>query len=292
MSDHESIIQDPYNPVKIVTHKTEDTQGSKFADTIVRDVSITTQSRKEAIFPEWLTKNRYTEDMFPYRLNWNFTDHVVKLHASLYDAIIWYPWIEKFTMKSIFIPLTEEDVDLLIFNQELPDDKELQVKEYIKQGYRFIKSSKKSSHTRKKVTTYEIALDELCHPEVIISFKNGCRHIFMRQYVDGLMNEFRIYIYKKKIRYIECYIKKTYIDDSTVKALIEYVIKVDEEVKYEDYILDIAETTIENFICIEINTPAYLFGGLHYADYYFERDKIHETEVPIIRNVAGLLPNC
>ena len=255
MADYTSILADPYNPVR------------------VKDNIIT--------FPSWLTEKVYHRDEFPQKPNWSVEDHVIHLHASFYDAQIWYPWLEQSTIESRFIVLTDDEVEQLIYNQTLPDDKKDLVLANIKAEFRFVKSSKKSSHFRKKVKTYEQFIEEITHPQVAMSFKNGCKAIFMRRYVDNIQDEYRIYVYQGIIRYVEKYVAKTSCDQS--QEIIEYVRKVIPFIKYQDYVLDVATLSNGSFTCIEINTPIYLFAGLQNVDYYFEKDKIHSTEEPIIR---------
>ncbi len=267
--DKDAIIKDPFNSIKLQDNKVS--------------------------FPSWLTDQEYQLPLeeFDSQINWRIEDHAVHLHASFYDATVWYPWIQDFTMKSKFIDLSPEEVHNLIYDQELPDDKKKLVLKYIKQGYQFVKSSKKSSHFRIKVTSYDKFIDEITHPQVIMSFKNGCHCIFMREYIKDLGNEYRVYIYQQKIRYIECYLRKHHItgeEGGTVDKLTKYIKEIMPHVKYHDYVLDIGERQ-NGFICIEINTPLYLFAGLNYTDYYFERDKIHMTDEIIMRNMSGILPN-
>ena len=45
-------------------------------------------------------------------------------------------------------------------------------------------------------------------------------------------------------------------------------------IKYDDYVLDIT-ITFDEFTCIYINTPLYLFAYLHYE--YNEKDLIHNS---------------
>lgn len=257
MSDYSEILKDPYNPCVI--------------------------ENGVAKFPSWLTDKIYTT--FQPRINWSFTDHVIQTHASFYDATVWYPWIEKWTPESRFIVLTKEEINNLIYNQELPKEKKQLVLQNIKDGFQFVKSSKKSSHFRGKIKNYEKFIEEITHPQVVMSFKNGheiedmwypC--IFMRKYIN-IKNEYRLYVYKNVLRYVEKYITKE--DDADIKQKItDYFNKIRNDIKYEDYVIDLG-TTSDGLVCIEINTPLYLFCGLHKCDYYFRRDDIHNAAEPI-----------
>lgn len=261
MVDYADILTDPYNPIVMQSG-------------IVK-------------FPTWLSEKEYDVSKFQHKINWSLEDHAIHLHASFYDATVWYPWIKDWTPESRFISLTEGEVKDLIWEQKLPDDKKSLVLSYIRQGFRFVKSSKKSSHFRLKVASYEQFLDEITHPQVIMSFKNGCSNIFMRRYVDDITAEYRVYVYGKKIRYAERYLLRVKAakdeDDQQVgNSLVDYVTRVMESIRYMDFVLDVAAVP-SGFICIEINTPVYLFAALNFAQYYFERDKIHTAEEPIFR---------
>lgn len=255
MVDYSSILTDPYNPI------------------IIHGQTIT--------FPSWLSDKTYSPKDFPTKINWSFEDHAINLHASFYDATVWYPWIREFTPESRFIDLSDGEIKDLIYEGEMSKEKKALVLSNIRDGFRFIKSSKKSSHFRRKVNDYDKFLEEITHPQVVMSFKDGCSHIFMRKYVDDIQEEYRIYVYKNAIRYVERYVRWKDVDFSK-ERLIEYLAKVCPKIRYEDYILDVASVT-DGFICIEINTPPYLFAGFNNADYYFERDKIHLAETPIVR---------
>lgn len=189
-------------------------------------------------------------------------------------------------LKTLLISLTDFEIIDLINEQKLPKDIEKEVRCNIRQ-YQFVKSSKKSSHNRKRVKSYERFIEEITHPDVIMSFKKGAKHIFMREYISEIFEEYRVYIYGKRIRYIERYVKFKNgidpIDPIDVKNnLLKYMQKVLPLIPYHDYVLDIA-VTATGFIVIEMNTPLYLFAGVSHSNYYFEKDKIHTAEEPIFR---------
>ena len=259
MSDHTSIVSDPYNPI------------------IIDETSVK--------FPHWLSDRTWMHDSFPRQLNWSFIDHAVQLHASFYDATVWYPLLESFTPESVLIPLNDDEIKTLIYEQRLSDEKRSLVMSYIRSGYNFVKSSKKSSHFRIKVKNYEQFIEEITHPQVIMSFKNGCKHIFMRRYIDNMTDEYRVYVYRSKLRYVERYIAKSdnALGDAMKTRIVEYIDVASPHITYEDYVLDIALLSDGQLMCIEINTPLYLFAGLQHADYTFERDKIHDAIEPIFR---------
>lgn len=255
MSNYNTILTDPYNPI------------------VIHDDNIT--------LPSWLTTKTYHRSDFPHKPNWSFEDHVIHLHASFYDAQVWYPWLQPYTAESRFITLTDDEIKQLIYDQSLPDDKKKMVIANIKDGFQFVKSSKKSSHFKKRVKTYDHFIEEITHPQVVMSFKNGCNAVMMRRYIDGIQDEYRVYVYQGIIRYVEKYIDKTHHDRSS--DIIACVKDVMTAVPYQDFVLDIATLANGNLTCIEINTPVYLFAGLQNVDYYFEREKLHTTTEPIIR---------
>ena len=119
-----------------------------------------------------------------------------------------------------------------------------------------------------------------------MSFKCGCRYLFMREYIDNIIEEYRVIIYEGKITYIEQYLvnyDERYMDVQKAKAmkqnLIEYVnSNILPKLHYKDATLDIARIDIDKeqlntiaiakkqFLIIEVNTPPYLFAGLGLCD--------------------------
>ena len=263
MVEYNKILTDPFNPIII-------------NNDIIK-------------FPSWLSNIIIKKKDLPKIKNTTENDQIISIHSSFYDATIWYPWIIKWTPKSIFMELNEKEINDLIYEHNLSKERQKEVEYYLNQGYNFIKSSKKSSHLSTKVLTYENFIEEITHPNIIISFKKGCKHIFFREFIENIGEEYRIYIFRNEIRYIEEYIKKDKSLDvyqAIIRKIniIDYVIQVMKDVKYQDYILDIGLTSSENsFLVIEINTPLYLFGGLHLSNYLNNSEKIHKAIYPIFR---------
>lgn len=175
MAEYNQILTDPYNPVKIE-----------------KDV---------VIFPEWLTEDIVVQlSEFKIKKNNTIEDEIISLHASYYDAINWYPQIKDYTPDSVFIELTDEEVAHLINDDhQFPPDKVNLVNKFIADGYQFVKSTRKSSHSGKKINNFEEFMDEITHPQVVMSFKKGCRSIFMRKYIENIISEYRVYVYDKKL---------------------------------------------------------------------------------------------
>lgn len=264
MAEYDEILTDPYNPIQIL-------------DNLI-------------IFPKWLTDKIYNKSDFPTILNETVEDQIIKLHASFYNAIIWYPWVKEWSPDSIFMELTDEEVQKIINDQEFPLDKKELVIKYLDSGYNFVKSAMKSSHKFKKVISFDDFIEEITHPNVIMSFKNGCRHLFFRKWIGGIQFEYRIYVYQNKLRYIEEYLNFNEIlnkESAEVRKseIINFIEKVMPNIQYQDYVIDICLDKSGTFLIIEINTPFYLFGGLHLCKYYYYRDKIHNYEKPVFRYI-------
>jgi len=268
MADYDKILMDGYNPI------------------LIHGDHVT--------FPQWLTDQIVLKSQLPKIKNKTEEDQIINMHASFYDATVWYPWITNWTPKSILIKLSDEEINNLIYEQTLTNERKLQICQYLRDGYNFVKSSKKSSHQSTKVTTIDQFIEEMTHPNVVMSLKNGCRHVFLRQFINKIHSEYRIYVYQNQIRYIEEYLKKYGSLSSLTavprkKQILDYVEKVMKNIKYHDYILDICLLHDDSYLIIEINTPMYLFGGLHLGVYYYESDFIHTTPEPIFRyrNIDG-----
>lgn len=82
--------------------------------------------------------------------------------------------------------------------------------------------------------------------------------------------------------------KRTALDktsaESMLKPLIEFTMEVDKRLKYRDYLLDICSNN-GILTVIEINTPLYLFGGIHLGVYFYMKDTIHTATTPIYHYV-------
>ena len=135
------------------------------------------------------------------------------------------------------------------------------------------------------VTTLTECLEELTNACLIMSYKYMCRHIFMRKYVE-IDREYRCYVYKEKLRYIEEYcVNKNdeKFDHHDVKKNIEsYVDQVTEKLSsgnFRDYTVDLGIVD-GKLMVIEINTPLYLLAGLILSKYDYVIDEIHNAEKP------------
>lgn len=262
MVEYNKILTEPYNPIYIDDEKVR--------------------------LPEWLSDLVIKRKDLPVIKNTTINDQIINKHASFYDATIWYPWLVKWTPKSIFMELNDDEVNDLIYEKTVSDEKKEQIIKYLDEGYNFIKSSKKSSHQCPKILNFDDFIEEITHPDIVMSFKKGCHHIFFRKFIENIHTEYRIYIYKSQIRYIEEYLKKNEslnLENALFrkKDIINYVTKVMKDIKYHDYILDICLVPENQFMVIEINTPMYLLGGIHLGTYNYDAEQIHSAENPIFR---------
>jgi hypothetical protein len=247
MADYNDILSDPTNPI------------------VVTESLVT--------FPKWLTSDVLDKSKITLGKNMSMEDYIIRKHASYYDATIWYSWVKEFSPKSYFVELTQLEVQLIIEKGEF-ERKEM-VMELLNSGYNFVKTTNKSSHRVRRVITFEDFLEEITHPNLVMSFKRGCTTLFFRKYIDDIQNEFRVYFHQNKIKYMEEYIHGV---PQSVKELVEFAKRVNEKVRYEDYVLDFCFSATGGFIVIEINTPFYLLGGLHLCSYKWYLDKIHNSE--------------
>lgn len=224
------------------------------------------------ILPSWLQQDKILASSLPqYNKNDTFYEMIERYQASFYGAEYWLDEIEDLTMKSILRRISQEDVELLM-NEENPSVRE-ETKAFISSGLaqnlNFIKSSKKSSHWRKYCRTLDDCIEELSHADVIMSFKRGCRHILMRQYIK-MDSEYRAVVYDGNITYIERYLQHGDTEPEEIcfqhlDALVKFLHRVKRCLHYRDMIIDVCSLPDCNneSLVIEINTPPYLYGGLH-----------------------------
>jgi len=174
-------------------------------------------------------------------------------------------------------------------NGELTESLKINLQKGLDEGYEFIRSSAKSSHSRKRVKTVEDCLEEITNACVIMSYKYLCRHILMRKYIE-IKQEYRCYVYQKKLRYIEEYYdpenKDHNIEEYHIikKNIEEYIGQITEKLRdiYDDYTVDLGIVD-GKLTVIEINTPMYLLAGTIMAKYEYITDLIHKTERPIFK---------
>ena len=245
MSEYNNILTDPTNPIVILEN--------------------------HVVFPKWLTDDVLDKNKIILGKNMSIDDYIIRKHASYYDATIWYKWVKEFSPKSYFVELTQTEIQIIIEKGEF--EKKEMVMELLNSGYNFIKTTNKSSHNFKRVITFEDFLDEVTHPNLIMSFKKGCTTLFFRKYIEEIQSEYRVYFHQNKIKYIEEYISRV---PQSIEKLVNFAKEVNEKVKYEDYVLDFCSTP-SGFFVIEINTPFYLLGGLHLCSYQWYLDKIHNS---------------
>ena len=213
--------------------------------------------------------------------------------AKAYWAEHWYPGLQGITPRSRLIELSKDDIHSLVEEGGVTMQLWQQLQAALDDGLHFIRSSGKSSHSRKPVYTLTDCRDELTNASVIMTFKYGCRYVMMREWVN-IEAEYRVYVYQGMVRYMEEYISPDgqLIDPAHYRRLKEILTllgwTVAQRVPYEDFTVDIGLTDDGRWIVIEVNTPLYLYAGLMLAKYAWERDRIHTTTSPIFRyKVAG-----
>jgi hypothetical protein len=248
MADYNDILTDPTNPIVIEGHK--------------------------VTFPSWITDDVLDTDTITLGKNMTVEDVIIRKHASYYDATIWYPWVERWSPKSVFMDLGDV---IATTTGTFPEHMKPAVVKLINDGYNFVKTTTKSSHNLTRVTSYEDFLDEVTHPNLVMSFKKGCRTLFFREYIDDIKAEYRIYFHGGVIKYVEEYKRVSGFTTLSYEAVATFANTVNANVRYKDYVLDICWCPT-GFLVIEINTPFYLFGGLHLCGYQFYLDKIHNHE--------------
>ena len=195
--------------------------------------------------------------------NMSIEEQIKRTQAKQYWAEKWYPQITNYTPESLLIPITDYDIAKLyqMGGEELPlDSKYLsnklqeQLQKAIDSEFCFLKSSSCSSHSRNKVTSLNDCVEELTNPRIIMSFKYGCRYIFMRKYITNMIIEYRCYTYQNKLRYIEEYSNETHYkyNFGELKELIcDYINQVSKSLSYCDMTINIALLDNGNFTVIK-----------------------------------------
>lgn len=209
-------------------------------------------TKETVTLPNWLGGTTHLIKDLPTGRNWDSDECICRFVARYFGAEKWYPKTIGYTPRSRLIEITDEEAyDLTL------DDKKLSLRlitclqEALDDNLHFIKSSWKSSQTKKKVLTVDDCLEQLDYGGVVMSFKRGCRYIFMREYIN-IEKEYRVVIYENRIRYIEGF-------NPPVEKLVSFIKTLPDI--YRDMTIDIGEADGEFFI-VEINTPPYLLAGL------------------------------
>src|SRR5437868_6919107 len=96
---------------------------------------------------------------FPIK-NMSIEERIKRTQAMAYWAENWYDKISNFTPKSMLIKLDDNDVNRLM-NSQLSDKLKEELQAAMNANYHFIKSTSKSSHSRKYMTNLDECLDEL-----------------------------------------------------------------------------------------------------------------------------------
>jgi hypothetical protein len=115
MADYSDIFKDTYNPVVLNDHT--------------------------ATFPPWLLADNNIIDIntLPKKRNQTKEDQVIQFHLDLYDATKWFSYVEKWSPKSIFVPILDEDIALLIECDQSVYDKVASKDSQYLQRYQFVK---------------------------------------------------------------------------------------------------------------------------------------------------------
>jgi len=234
-------------------------------------------------------------------------DNLYDTLCESYDANKWYHKIKEFTFESVLIDLSQNQINYILEKES--DDFGL----VDKINNEILPLT--TNNNKIFVRLYSLSpKDSIYFPSMIISnaddviqllrssertidyLKNYSNQgIILRQYEKSLKskNEFRLFIFDKKLRAIsqyQYYIKIEKYSDSDLRQIIydsicDYFNKVANLIDYSDYVLDIV--FLNNFSTIkiiEINTfgPGLLSeGGLF--DWKNDYDIMHNSVVPCIR---------
>lgn len=235
------------------------------------DYNVVYSKRNPTVFtestiqlPSWLSATEQKIAELPrYSKYWSDAEAIMHYQASFYGAEHWYHEIEHYTPRSVLIELTDDDIVGLLDteNRRFSPRVHTIITEALQSGLHFIKSSKKSSHMQRSVYTVEECLQEITdYADVIMSFKYGCRYLFLREYVD-IDSEYRVVVYRGVVTYIELYAGETRPDTNMLLQFMETVLS---GLHYKDATVDVALLRDGTLTVIEVNTPPYLFAGLNH----------------------------
>ncbi len=229
--------------------------------------------------------NPYYEDY----VNGKFDDvqEVLNKQNLIYGADNWYKMLEEITPKSYLLKLSDADIETFA-SGEIPVDSYLEqfVKFLISQGYRFVKTTHKSAHAFKPINNYNDFTEQMQNANIIMSFRRyKCEYLLFRQWEE--MNlECRIYVYNKKIRYIESYRDANAEFDPAMFEQINNFVStevVPRLILYDAFSVDVYYKGSGKWGVIEINSPLWLKCGTYLIDYKWKKHIIHEAEKPICR---------
>jgi hypothetical protein len=206
---------------------------------------------------------------------------------QVYGAHVWYPLLEGLTPASILYPLTENDIEKFSLGIMPENDKLTEfVNLMIKQDYKFVKTTHKSAHAFKPLLNLADFEEQMLNASVIMSFRRyRCAFLLFRKWTE--MNlECRVYVYEKKIKYIEVYrdVKKEFEPEmfETIQQFVQENVIARLSEAYTplsftaDLFLDQKEWKV-----IEINRPLWLKAGTHLIKYDWEKNRIHSCDLPI-----------
>lgn len=215
-------------------------------------------------------------------------DQCLNNQNQIYGANHWYPLIKDITPESLLFELSDQEIKDFT-SGIIPNDIREKIEPILK-DYKFVKTTHKSAHAFKLVDTFEEFENQMLDANVIMSFRRyKCRYLFFRKWTK-INLECRIYVYKSQIKYLEIY------RDANSEFKLDMFKDIFEFVKdqvipkltglYDTFSVDTYfDYTKQTWNVIEINSPLWLKCGTHLIKYDWEKDRIHETEVPIYRFV-------
>lgn len=235
----------------------------------------------ELVLPSWLCVDTHMplNTLPKYNKNWDIHDRVLNYQASFYGAEYWYDELVPVTSRSRLIHLSEEDITALLGEEEryLTDQLQVELQSCLDNGLHFVKSSKKSSHSKKAVYTLTDCEEQICdYADVLMSFKKGCRYLFMREYLNNIEHEFRCIVHGGIVTYIEQYDREPLSGTPDIDPILAFMnTEVLPRTHYRDATFDLARLSDGTYTVIEVNTPPYLFAGLTLLSVDRERDALY-----------------
>ncbi len=238
--------------------------------------------------PSWLNAEAVNISSLPkYNSNWNAYDTVMNYQCKFYGAEYWYERLRGVTPRSKLIRLDDDDVYGLLQEDDryFTDRLKVELVSGLQESLNFIKSSKKSSHSKSPVYSLDDCLKELCdYADVLYSIKNGCRYLFMREYLSDITAEYRCILHHGHITYIERYVGDTHVYPSIKYIIMQFLQEqVLPKLHYMDATIDLACLRNGTYTVIEINTPPYLLAGLSLMSTERERDILYSGSSVILR---------
>lgn len=221
--------------------------------------------------------------------NYEECEQLMNQQNLIYGADTWYSLIKDYTIPSYLLKLNDKQIKCLA-NGEVPQDLSFRDKVtslIIDEHYRFVKSTHKSSYPTKPMNSFEDFENEITDANVVMSFRRyGCKYLFFRRW-ETIPFECRVYVYQKKVRYIEESIdpEQKFRPEmfASIRHFVQKCVVPALDTVYESFTVDVYHNEMGLWRVLEVNSPLWLKAGTYRINYSREKDRIHSSTDVICR---------